>query len=151
MDNIDVMILNLLQQNARMTVSEIGGSVNLSVPACSERLKKLESSGIIKKYTAILDPLRLEKKLMALMLVSLDRPEYTETFIDAISREEEILECHYIAGDHDYMLKIVTRDTSSLESLLNRIKGLHGVQKTRTTIVLSTIKNEYSVSIGKGN
>ncbi|MCX7922658.1 MAG: Lrp/AsnC family transcriptional regulator [Clostridia bacterium] len=145
MDVIDVKILKLLQKNARITASEISGEINLSVPAVSDRIRKLESSGIIQQYTAIINSRKLEKDLTAIMFVSLERPKYTERFLEFVNGEMEILECHYLAGDYDYALKIVTENTFTLESLLNRIKSVQGVQKTKTIVVLSTVKNNYSV------
>ena len=147
MDNIDIKILKLLQDNARITASEISSLVNLSIPACSERLKKLELSGVIKQYTAIVDHAYLQKSLTAFMFISLERPYFTDIFVNAVHIENDILECHYLAGDFDYLLKIATENTDSLEKLLNRIKSIKGIQKTRTIVVLSTIKNNYSVSL----
>jgi len=146
MDNLDIKILKLLQKNARITVSDIGSEINLSVPAVSERLKKLETSGIILQHTSIINPAYLKKDLTALMFISLERPRFTDRFVEFVKVEEEILECHYLAGDFDYMLKIMTENTGTLEALLNRIKSVQGVQKTRTIVVLSTVKNNYSVS-----
>lgn len=146
MDNLDIKILKLLQENARITASDIAKEINLSVPAVSERLKKVESSGIIQQYTAIIDPVHLKKDLTAIMFISLERPKFTDRFVDYIKGEEEILECHYLAGDFDYALKIITENTRSLEELLNRIKSVQGVQKTKTVVVLSTVKNNHSVS-----
>lgn len=148
MDDIDVGILKLLQKNARISNSEISNEVKLSLPAVSERLKKLESSGIIQQYTAIINPRRLKKDLTAMMFISLDRPKFTEKFLDFIQQENEVLECHYLAGDFDYVLKIVTENTFTLENILNRIKSVQGVQKTRTIVVLSTVKNNYSIIPG---
>ncbi len=148
MDNNDIKILKLLQKNARITASEIGSEINLSVSAVSERLKKLESSGIIKQYTTIINPKYLKKELSAFIFISLERPKFTDRFTEYVNGEEDILECHYLAGDFDYVLKIVTESTFALEKLLNRIKSVQGVQKTRTVVVLSTTKNEYSVTPG---
>ncbi len=145
MDAIDVRILKVLQQNARVTVSEIAGQINLSVPAVSDRLRKLEAAGIIDKYVTIVNPACFHKDLTALMFISLERPKFTEQFVEAVQKEDEILECHYLAGDYDYLLKIVTYNTFTLEKLLNRIKSVPGVQKTRTIVVLSTVKNHYSI------
>ena len=146
LDNIDVKIIKLLQKNARITASDIAAEISLSVPAVSERLKKLESSGVISQYTAIIEPGHLKKDLTTIMFVSLERPRFIDRFIEFVNNEDEILECHYLAGDFDYALKIITQNTVSLESLLNRIKSLQGVQKTRTVVVLSTVKNNHSVS-----
>lgn len=146
MDKTDLKILQLLQVDARMTVSEISGQINLSVPAVSERLKKLESSGVISSYTAIIDSKHFRKELTAIMFISLERPKYTDKFVEFVQGENDILECHYLAGDFDYALKIVTENTSTLEKLLGKIKGVQGVQKTRTIVVLSTVKDNHSIT-----
>jgi Lrp/AsnC family leucine-responsive transcriptional regulator len=144
-DNIDIKIIKLLQENARVTASEIAGNINLSVPAVSERLKKLESSGVIKQYTAIVDPVHMNKTLMAIVFITLERPRFADTFAEFVKKQNDILECHYLAGDFDYALKVVTENTTTLQELLDRIKSLQCVQKTRTTVILSTAKNNYSV------
>lgn len=145
MDNIDIKIIKLLQENARVTASEISNVINLSVPAVSERLKKLESSGVIKQYTAIVDPVHMNKTLMAIVFITLERPRFADTFAEFVKKQNDILECHYLAGDFDYALKVVTENTSTLQELLDRIKSLQCVQKTRTIVILSTAKNNYSV------
>ena len=145
MDNIDTKILRLLQANARITASEIAGNVNLSIPAVSERLKKLETSGIIKQYTTIINPDKLNKTLMAIIFITLERPKYSEIFAEFVREKNDILECHYLAGDYDYALKIMTENTATLQELLNHIKSVQGVQKTRTIVILSSAKNNYSV------
>jgi Lrp/AsnC family leucine-responsive transcriptional regulator len=144
-DNIDIKIFKLLQENARVTASEIAGNINLSVPAVSERLKKLESSGVIKQYTAIVDPVHMNKTLMAIVFITLERPRFADTFAEFVKKQNDILECHYLAGDFDYALKVVTENTTTLQELLDRIKSLQCVQKTRTTVILSTAKNNYSI------
>ena len=145
MDNLDIKILKLLQQNARITASEISSKINLSVPAVGDRLKKLDASGIIEKYTVILNAKKMNKHLMIIMFVSLENPKFTDPFINIIQLDDEIVECHYIAGDFDYALKIITESTESLERLLNKIKNIPGVQKTKTNVSLSTIKNIHSI------
>lgn len=149
MDFLDIKILKLLQADSRMTVSQISSEINLSVPAVSERLKKLEAGGIIQKYTTIINPNCFHKELTAVMFITLERPKFTEKFVEFVQGEDEILECHYLAGDYDYALKIVTENTATLEKLLNRIKSVQGVIKTRTIVVLSTIKNNHSIVPGE--
>lgn len=151
MDVIDVKIINTLINNSRCNASEISDIVGLSVSAVIERIKKLETSGIIKKYTVILDNAILGKDVSALIMVSLDHPKYNEGFIKAMTENEYISECHYLAGDFDYQLKISTFNTKRLERLLNDIKSIPGVSKTKTMIILSTLKNEYSNIIKKHN
>ncbi|PKM52334.1 MAG: Lrp/AsnC family transcriptional regulator [Firmicutes bacterium HGW-Firmicutes-7] len=145
MNELDVKILTLLQKNSRISISEISALVNLSISATSDRLKKLESSGIISQYTAILNPEVFNKTLMAIMFVNLEHPNFTDKFLAFIQDQEEILECHYLAGNFDYALKIVTKNTATLETILNRIKSVTGIQKTETNVVLSTVKNQYSI------
>jgi len=146
MDVIDVKILEVLKDNSRVSISELSKQVNLSLSAVSERLKKLESSKVIEKYTVILDPRALDKELSVLMSISLENPHHTTTFLDFVKAEEEILECHYITGEYDYVLKITTRNTMTLESMMNRIKSIPGIKRTQTNVILSTLKQLYSVS-----
>lgn len=145
MDSLDIKILKLLQQNSRITASEISNRINLSIPAVGERLKKLDSSGIIEKYTVILSAKKLNKHLMIIMFISLECPKFTDPFISIIQADDDIVECHYLAGDFDYAIKIITESTETLERLLNKIKNIPGVQKTKTNVSLSTIKNNHSI------
>ncbi|MEN8905185.1 MAG: Lrp/AsnC family transcriptional regulator [Clostridiales bacterium] len=147
MDKMDKDILRLLKKNAKISASEISQQVNLSVSAVGERLKKLEKSKVIKQYTTILNPKILNKELTALMFLSLERPQVSENFLDSIKKEEEIMDCYYLAGDFDYMIKIATENTFTLEKLLHRIKGISGIVKTNTIVVLATEKESYSVSL----
>lgn len=148
MDKTDFEILKYLQKNARASLSEIGQKVNLSVSAVGERIKKLEASGVISRYVAILDGSFFNKELTALMFISLENPGYISSFQAFVNNENDILECHYIAGNYDYVLKIVTNNPSSLEKLLNKIKGVPGIIKTYTNVVLATFKNNESVCPG---
>ena len=145
MDHIDIKIIKLLQENARITASEIAGKISLSVPAVSERLKKLEASGVIRQYTTILDPKYFDKSLSAIVFITLERPKFSDIFAEFVKKQNDILECHYLAGDFDYALKIVTENTVTLQELLDHIKSVQGVQKTRTVVILSTAKNNYSI------
>jgi len=145
MDDIDKQILKNLQQNARITISDLSSEISLSMPAISERLKKLEASGVIKQYTVILEPTLLNKHLMALMLLRFDKPCNGDTFSEFVKNESEIKECFYITGDYDYSLKILTENTRTLELLLTRIKNQPGIVKTQTIVILSTITDSPSI------
>lgn len=148
MDKYNIEIIRLLHDNARATVSEIAGKIELSIPAVSERLKKLEASGIIEKYTLILNCEKMGRSLRANILIHIDGDE--ESFNQFIMEEKEILECMYIAGGFDYMLDVVTVNTQTLEVLLRKIKSFKCVKETRTTIVLSSMKKEFSVMPSEG-
>lgn len=123
-----------------MNASEISDNIKLSVSAVIERMKKLEANGVIRRYTVILDDGALGKDVSALMSVSLENPGFNAEFETIVKADPHITECHYMAGDFDYMLKIVTFNTKSLERVLNDIKCVPGVAKTKTMIVLSTVK-----------
>jgi len=145
MDVIDVKILNILQENSRVSISELSKQVSLSLSAVSERLKKLEASDTISAYTVILNPKYLGKDLSVMINISLDSPTQTEAFLQLVNDEEEILECHYITGEYDYMLKVTTKNTQTLEEIMNRIKSFPGIKRTQTNVILSTTKQKYSL------
>lgn len=148
MDSIDRQIIRLLQKNARSSISEISAQVNLSIPATSDRIRKIESAGIITQYTAIVNPSAVNRKLTALMFISLEKPRFSDQFVSFVNTQDEILECHYLTGDFDYLMKIVTESTETLEALLRRVKSIPGVQKTQTIVTLCTVKNMHSVVPG---
>ena len=145
MDSIDIKILSCLKQNARQNASSIGEQVNMSVSAVIERIKKLENSGVIRQYTLLLDTKLIGKDISAFISVCLEHPKYNEGFIEAVKQNRQITECHYITGDFDFLLKVITGSTQGLEHVLNEIKSIRGVSLTKTLLVLSTMKNEYSV------
>jgi len=146
MDDIDKKILRILKNNARMPYLTIGKQINLSTSAVMERVRKLARDGVIRQYTAIISGKAFEKELTALMFISLESPEHNDEFLGFVNNESDILECHYITGNYDYHLKIVTKNPETLEHLLNKIKSQTGVVKTFTNIVLNTSKNEYSIN-----
>ena len=140
MDSIDVKIIECLKANSRENASVIGSKVNMSVSAVIERIKKLEASGIIKQYSLVLDKEKLGLDLAAFISVSMEHPKYNDDFINFISRNPQIVECHYITGDFDFILKICTTSGKGLEKLVNEIKSVRGVSLTKTLVVLSTNK-----------
>ena len=140
MDAIDYQILACLKENARENATNIGAKINLSTSAVIERIKKLESSGLIQQYTTILDQNMLGRDLIAFMYVSLEHPKHYENFVENINGNPSIAECYYIAGDYDFILKVVTKSGKGLEEILTGIKSIAGVSGTRTSVVLSTNK-----------
>lgn len=146
MDQIDVKILKCLQADARENASLISEKVGMSVSAVIERIRKLESSGLIERHTTIINNLKAGKDVSAVMQVALEHPKYNEAFCAQVRENREVLECYYITGEFDFLLKVVTDNTESLEKLLNTVKAIPGVQRTLTSVVLSTAKFEPSVS-----
>ena len=141
MDALDRKILACLRENARANATEIGSRINLSTSAVIERIRKMENSGLIRQYTVVLDPL-LEQTITAFIYVRLEHPKYNEGFIQAVNAHDSIAECYYIAGDFDFILKVVSRKDVTLEMVLTDIKSIPGISLTRTNVVLSTNKRE---------
>ena len=126
MDKIDVKIIECLKKNARENASVIGSQVNMSVS---------------------LDSKKLGMDITAFISVSMEHPKYNNNFNEFVKTHKQITECHYITGDFDFLLKVNTESTGGLESLLNEIKSAGGVSLTKTLVVLSTVKEDYSVNL----
>ena len=141
LDAVDRSIVALLQENARIPQAEIARAVGLAPSAVLERVRKLESRGVVRDYVAILDPRALDQRLLAFVAVrTTDRPGEVRVS-DTLKTIPEVLEAHQVAGDDCLLLKIRARDPEHLSRILReRIGAVDGVQSTRTTIVLETIK-----------
>jgi Lrp/AsnC family transcriptional regulator, leucine-responsive regulatory protein len=141
LDNLDIKILSTLLQRGRITWSELAQQLGLSAPATADRVKRLEERGIIAGYSAQLNTEALGLDLTAFIAVTLDQPRHRQAFLSQVQNTAAILECHHVTGDDDYLLKVRCRNTKALEGLISdRIKSIAGVAKTRTLIVLSTVK-----------
>lgn len=144
MDATDIKIINSLIDNSRISLSELSADIHLSVSAVSERIRKLENEGIIARYTAVINYDRLGFDVTAYMDVSMDDPTYKAEFIEFAKRTPDIVECDYVAGDYDFIMKINTQNTHSLDKVLTAIRSLKGVGRTKTTFVLSKHKEAFS-------
>lgn len=151
MDAIDYEILSCLKDNSRENATNIGAKINLSTSAVIERIRKLESSGLIERYTAVINQSILGRDLSAFITVRLEHPKHYENFVNAVNENTSISECYYIAGDFDFILKVVTGKRKDLEEILNYIKSIEGVSLTRTSVVLSQNKNEVCLLPDKNN
>lgn len=145
MDRSDNKILQLLADNARITGADIARKINLSLPAVTERLRKLDKSGYIDKYTIQVNRQQIDLHLLAFIQVWIDHSKAGSVKENIIALNE-VLECHHVAGEYDLLLKVLVKDTSALEELLvKKIKGIKAVTRTNTTIILSTYKEEVNV------
>ncbi len=145
MDTVDYKILACLKENSRENATTIGAKVSLSTSAVIERIKKMESAGLIEQYTTIINQSVLGRDTTAFISVSLEHPRFNDDFIRLVEENSSIAECHYIAGDFDFMLKVITKNGKTLEAVLNYIKSINGVSLTRTAVVLTTNKCEISL------
>ncbi len=146
-DEIDVKLLDILQKNGRTRRNDLAEKVGLSLPAVSERLRKLEESGIVQGYFAKLDHKRLGKDITAIVVVTVDSSKHFHSFLEHANATEEILECHAITGDGTHLLKVRTDNTEKLEKLLAKIQSWGGVVKTSTSVVLSTSKETFRIKV----
>lgn len=144
MDILDYKILSLLKTNAREKASAISREIHLSVSSVIERIHKLETSGIIQSYTIITDEAAIGNDLTALMEISLEHPRFTESFVQYIKSNPNIVSCYYLTGEFDYMLKICCHSSKELEEIHREIKQQEGIRMTRTHYVLRTEKNIYT-------
>ena len=137
-----------LQDDGRETWAALGDALGMTGPAAAERVRRLEERGVIRGYRAVLDSAAVGATVAAFVAVSLNRPKDRAPFLALVARLAEVQECHHVAGDDDYVLKIRCRDTADLERLLTReLKRLPGVGRTRTTVVLSTVKETSAVPL----
>ncbi|MBO9204237.1 MULTISPECIES: Lrp/AsnC family transcriptional regulator [Niastella] len=142
MDRYDSRILQLLVENARITGADIARKINLSLPAVTERLRKLDRSGYIEKYTIKVNRQQVNLQLLAFIQVWIDHTK-TGSVKENLIALNEVLECHHTAGDHDLLLKVLVKDTLALEELLvKKIKSIKAITRTNTTIILNTYKEE---------
>ncbi len=146
-DEIDVQILSLLQANGRMKRNKIAEEVGLSLPSVSDRMRKLEERGVITGYHAVVNPKRLRIDITAFIRVTVDGADNYPEFIRRALALDSILEVHLVTGEGSHILKIRTRDTTSLERLLLNIQAWPGVHGTSTSIVLSSYKESLAVAV----
>lgn len=146
-DETDIKILEMLQNNARIKRNEIAENIGLSLPSVADRMNRLEETGIIEKYITKLNHKQLGKDITAFIFVASDSSTHYRDFISHAMHTTEILECHSITGDGSHILKIRTDNTSSLEKLLAKIQSWKGVRSTRTSIVLSSLKENFAIDL----
>ena len=145
LDKKNIQILDELQLNSRITNAELANRVGLSPSSTLERVKKLELSGIIDKYITLLNPRAAGYGCFTYVEVKLARHGVVpvKDFFKAVVDISEILECHHITGEADFLLKIATKNISSYEELiLHQLSALPNVQNLKTSVVLSTFKQE---------
>lgn len=148
MDSFDIKIVNHLLTNGRATWAELASLLGLSAPSTAERVKKLEEKGIIQGYQVSLNYKLLGYSLTAFIFLSLAHPKHRLSFLKAVDGMAEIEECHHVAGEDDYLLKVRCKDPEQLDEFLNeKLKVLPGILRTRTTIALSSSKEKFKKDI----
>jgi Lrp/AsnC family leucine-responsive transcriptional regulator len=150
LDTLDRKALHLLMRQGRATWAELGQLLGLSAPSAADRVRKLEEAQVITGYAVLLDPTAVGYPLTAFIFVTLANSRNRAAFLRAIAKMEQVSECHHIAGDDDYLLKVRCRTTADLDHLLAKeLKDKLGVARTRTTIVLATAKESVQIPIAE--
>lgn len=145
-DDIDRQILVLLQKNARTSNAEIAREVGMAPSATMERLRKMEDKGVIEGYTVNINPLALNLGTLAFVYVSSRDTTWCETTFNELQKINEVQECHSIAGEDCFLIKVRARDTQHLNAILrDKIAAIDTVNATRTTIVLETNKESLNL------
>lgn len=150
LDAIDLTILKLLQADSQQTIKEIAGAINLSITPVHDRIRKLERSGYIARYVALLDRKKLGKSLIVYCNVTLDkqRRESFEEFNAAVLRMPEVLECSVVSGSFDYLLKVVADDVETYNDFYqNNLSVLKSVLHISSFFVMSEVKSTTEIPI----
>jgi Lrp/AsnC family leucine-responsive transcriptional regulator len=141
MDITDYKIINILQEDGRISMKDLGKIVGLTSPAVSERVKRLEESGVIQGYKAVVNPDKLGRVIKSFINIALPSKNYQD-FIEYAQKDNRIVECHHITGEDCLLLKVIVKDMYDLEQVIDKIKQ---VGKTKTSVILSTIIESKSI------
>ncbi|HET7632108.1 MAG TPA: Lrp/AsnC family transcriptional regulator [Gemmatimonadaceae bacterium] len=151
MDALDFKVLRRLQEFGRDSWTNLGSLLGITAQAAADRVHKLEQQGVIHSYAALVDPDAVGLHLMAFVSVTLERPRFRGNFLEHVTSLSEVQECHHVSGDDDYILKLRCRSLSDLERLVStEIRGMPGVLRTRTTVVLRTSKETLALPLVTG-
>jgi Lrp/AsnC family transcriptional regulator, leucine-responsive regulatory protein len=149
MDEIDRHILDMLQRDGKISQARIAETVGLATPSVNERIKKLETRGFIRRFTALLDPRLVGMTIVAHVDVLLEHPRFEKPFLDEIENLLDVQECYAISGDYGYRLKVRARDVEHLESVIReKIQAIRGVSRTRVELSLSIKKDSTLLPLG---
>jgi Lrp/AsnC family leucine-responsive transcriptional regulator len=150
MDLIDKKLLQLLQNDSKKTTKELSLKLNLSVTAVYERIKKLEREGIIDKYVVLVNRSKVGKGFVVfchLKLIQHTR-EFLTKFESEVVKLPEVLECHHVSGDYDYILKIAVKDMEAYRAfLVTKLTTLDHIGSTHSTFMISEVKNTTSIEV----
>ncbi|KEQ27043.1 Lrp/AsnC family transcriptional regulator [Paenibacillus tyrfis] len=141
LDEVDIQILDLMQKEAQLSNAELARRVNLSPPATHARVKRLESEGFIERQVAILNQEKLGFDLLCFIFMStnIHQAEQLEVLEKALSSIPEVLECHCLTGEYDYLLKVANKDRKELEGFIRKLNKL-GIARIQTSLALREIK-----------
>ncbi|WP_263603764.1 Lrp/AsnC family transcriptional regulator [Chryseobacterium sp. PET-29] len=148
LDNTDKKLLLYLQEDSKQTTKELSYKLGLSVTAVYERIRKLENTGVISKYVAILNRHKIDRDFIVLCHVKLTqhKKEYVLQFEREIMNLDEVTECFHISGDYDYILKIAVKDMEDYRNfMLSKLTTLQHIASTHSSFMISEVKNTTAI------
>ncbi len=148
LDEIDKKLLLFLQEDSKQTTKELSYKLGLSVTAVYERVRKLENTGVISKYVALLDKHKIEKDFVVLCHVKLSqhKKEYVLQFEKEVMDLQEVTECFHVSGDYDYILKICVKDMADYRNfMLTKLTTLQHIASTHSSFMISEVKNTTAI------
>ena len=152
LDALDVRILNILQENARITMLELAEQVGLSPTPCARRVKRLEDDGLIQRYVTLLDEKKAGLDLSVFISVRLrnQTAETIDKFDRSVRSMPEITECYLVSGAHDYLLHLRVADVAALRDFLReRLVTIEGIAETESSIVLDKVKYTTALTLSE--
>lgn len=150
LDDVDRAILQVLQNDGRISNVDLANRVSLSPPAIHARLKRLEQRGYIRQYVALLDREKVGYDMLCFIEVSLQlhQPAQVENFRQVIQQMPEVLECHHVTGEYDYLLKVVVNSRKDLEQfVVNRLTPIPGLARIHTSLALAEVKSTTALPV----
>lgn len=140
LDAIDVKILNMLIENGRISYTDIAKEVGMKPPSVIDRIKKMESDGIVYKYAAHANYRKLGYDIVAFIGVVIDNPLHIDDFETKLQDvDEDIVECYHVTGDFTLLMKVITKNTNTLASIIKKVRTFSGIVNTNTILVFSTM------------
>lgn len=144
LDHYDMQILELLQEDARITNKELSAKLGLSTTPIFERVKKLERNGYIKKYVALVDQKKLDKNLTSILSVSLSKHtnEAIQNFLKNVAKFDQVMECYHIAGQSDFVLKVIVEDMDAYQDfIVNHFSKMENLSRLQSSFVMKEMKH----------
>tara|TARA_Y200000002_G_C22594261_1_gene626609 strand:+ start:632 stop:1090 length:459 start_codon:yes stop_codon:yes gene_type:complete len=150
LDSLDISILKLLQKDAKLTNKALSAKLSLSVTAIYERIKKLEKSGIIDNYVALVSKEKVERSFVAFCHIKLI--QHTQDNIKKFEKEvvkiREVLECYHLSGDYDYLLKVHVKDMETYRHfMIEKLTNLHHIGSTHSMFMINQVKHTTALNI----
>lgn len=152
LDQLDLKLLSLLQQDAKMKHKELAARLDLTVTPVYERVKRLERTGVIKQYVALLDRQKIDRDLIAFCMVKLEKHTLTnlKIFEAQVLKIPEILECFHLAGEYDYILKVAVKDMNAYQEFtVKKLSIIEGVANIHSSFAMSVLKSTTAYPLGE--